>query len=64
MLPSSSRPLTLHRLVSAEPPTTSPPANALLQACRALLAPLAELAIARGLHYSDLDELLRAAFVE
>jgi hypothetical protein len=35
-----------------------------LGACRALLAPLAELAIARGLHHADLDELLRAAFVE
>lgn len=64
MLPLPSRPLPLPSPVSAEPPTTAPPASALLQACRALLAPLAELAIARGLHYSDLDELLRAAFVE
>jgi len=29
-----------------------------------LLAPLAELAIARGLHHSDIDELLRASFVD
>jgi hypothetical protein len=38
--------------------------SAVLGACRALLAPLAELAIARGLHHADLDELLRAAFVD
>jgi hypothetical protein len=36
----------------------------LLQACRALLTPLAELAIARGLRYGDVDELLRAAFID
>ena len=36
----------------------------MLAACRALLTPLAELAIARGLHHSDLDELLRGAFVD
>lgn len=43
-----------------EPPDSS----ALLAACRALLTPLAELAIARGLHHSDVDELLREAFVD
>ena len=54
-------------IVDAE---TSPPSAvtdampALLQACRALLAPLAELAIARGLRYGDVDEVLRVAFVE
>ncbi|HET7795572.1 MAG TPA: DUF6502 family protein [Rhizobacter sp.] len=37
---------------------------ALLQACRALLAPLAELAIARGVRYAEVDELLRSAFVQ
>lgn len=42
----------------------SPGQPALLDACRALLMPLAQLAIARGLHHADLDELLRAAFVE
>lgn len=36
----------------------------MLAACRALLAPLADLAIARGLHHADLDELLRAALVD
>ncbi len=53
------------------PPPSAPPAPAsahdpvsVLAACRALLKPVAELAIARGLHHADLDELLRAAFVE
>jgi hypothetical protein len=50
--------------VSADPSETSPATPALLQACRALLAPLAELAIARGLQHGDIDELLRAAFVD
>lgn len=42
----------------------APGAAALLAACRALLTPLAQLAIARGLHHADVDELLRAAFVD
>ena len=50
--------------MSAEPPPAAPDAAALLQACRALLTPLAELAIAKGLHYADFDELVRAAFVD
>lgn len=45
-------------------PASAPDLSAVLSACRAVLAPLAELAIARGLHHSDLDELLRTAFVE
>lgn len=45
-------------------PSAAPDLSPVLAACRALLTPLAELAIARGLHHSDLDELLRAAFVE
>jgi hypothetical protein len=54
-------------IVDAE---TSPPSPvndaepALLQACRALLTPLAELAIARGLRHGDVDEVLRVAFIE
>lgn len=48
---------------AAPPAAPTPEASALLAACRALLAPLAELAIARGLRHADLDELLRAAFV-
>jgi len=36
----------------------------LLQACKAVMAPLAKLAVARGLRHGELDELLRAAFVE
>ncbi|MBC7994627.1 MAG: hypothetical protein H7Z15_15465, partial [Rhizobacter sp.] len=50
--------------MSAQPTDAAPHAAALLQACRALLTPLAELAIARGLHHADLDELLRTAFID
>lgn len=52
--------------LSSPPPAPSavPDTAAVLAACRALVTPLAELAIARGLHHADLDELLRAAFVE
>jgi hypothetical protein len=50
--------------VTAESTPASPSRDALLQACRALLAPLAELAIARGVHYGEVDELLRGAFVD
>jgi hypothetical protein len=49
---------------SAPSTPASPDGPALLEACRALLMPLARLAIGRGLHHADLDELLRAAFVE
>ncbi len=49
-------------LPSASP--SAPDASAVLAACRALLKPIAELAIARGLHHADLDELMRAAFVD
>ena len=38
--------------------------EALLGACKAVMGPLAELAVARGLRFGDLDELLRSAFVE
>ncbi len=37
---------------------------ALLDAARALLQPLARLAVARGLTHATVDEMLRAAFVE
>lgn len=46
---------------SATPPGEQP---ALLEAVRALLLPLARLAVARGLPYASVDELMRAAFVE
>lgn len=49
---------------SAAPSPVSPAVPALLDAARALLKPLAELAIARGLHHADLDELMREAFVD
>jgi hypothetical protein len=38
--------------------------SALLQACRAVMAPLAQLAVAHGLRHGDLDELMRSAFVD
>jgi hypothetical protein len=38
--------------------------DALLGACRALMAPLARLAVSRGLRYAALDGLMRSAFVE
>ncbi len=50
--------------MNADPIAATPATAALLEACRALLTPLAELAIARGLHYGELDELLRLAFVD
>lgn len=45
----------------ASPPVEQP---ALLDAVRALLVPLAQLAVARGLPYATVDEMLRAAFVD
>lgn len=44
-------------------PATPGEQPALLEAVRALLVPLAQLAVARGLSYAAVDELLRAAFV-
>lgn len=48
-------------------PSDAPPAPgeqpALQDALRALLVPLAQLAVARGLSYAAVDEMLRAAFV-
>ena len=38
--------------------------EALLHACRSVLAPLARLAVARGVRHAQLDEVLRSAFVE
>ena len=36
----------------------------LLHACRPVMAPLARLAVARGMQYAQFDELMRAAFVD
>ena len=47
-------------------PATPPPlpeADALLEALQRLLAPLAELAVARGVGYAAVDDLLRQGFV-
>ena len=35
----------------------------LLSACRMVIGPLARLAVARGLRYADIDEIVRSAFV-
>ncbi len=50
---------------NASPDIDTPPGEqpALLDAVRALLMPLAQLAVARGLTYSAIDEMLRGAFV-
>jgi hypothetical protein len=50
---------------SARPATTTPAGEpqALLDAVRALLVPLAQLAVTRGLSYASVDAMLRAAFV-
>ncbi len=47
-----------------EPASSQEADSALLQACRRVLVPLARLAVAKGLHYGDLDELLRTALVD
>ena len=48
----------------AAPPADAPTPNAALQAALArLLAPLAQLAVARGVPFAVVDEMLRAAFV-
>jgi len=52
--------------VTPAPTDTPPPPGeqpALLDAVRALLVPLAQLAVARGLPHGAVDEMLRAAFV-
>ncbi|HEV7912902.1 MAG TPA: hypothetical protein VGP22_03995, partial [Albitalea sp.] len=36
----------------------------LLRACGPVMAPLARLAVARGMQYAQFDELMRGAFVE
>ncbi|TDM09461.1 MAG: hypothetical protein C4K60_09415 [Ideonella sp. MAG2] len=50
----------------SHPPDISAPADqeALLEAIRALLFPLAQLAVNKGLHYAAVEEALRAAFVQ
>lgn len=46
-------------------PASAPAADPnLVEACRAVLAPLARLAVARGLPYVQLDDLLKTALVE
>jgi Family of unknown function (DUF6502) len=45
-------------------PSAPPDQDAVLLALRAVLAPLAELAVAKGLPYATVEEALRRAFVE
>ncbi|NDY91558.1 DUF6502 family protein [Ideonella livida] len=47
----------------SEPGAGSPEQQALLQAVQAVLAPLARLAVARGLHFGTVEEQLKVAFV-
>ncbi len=53
-------------MTDSTPAIATPPGEqpALLDAVRALLQPLARLAVARGLTHATVDEMLRAAFVE
>ena len=51
--------------LNAVPATAGDEADqALLRACRAVMLPLARLAVARGTRYAQTDELLRGAFVD
>lgn len=60
--------LTHDALIPAVPLSEAPADDtgeqALLRAFRAVLTPLANLAVARGVHHRHLDELLRGAFVD
>jgi hypothetical protein len=46
------------------PDAIPPSANAALSACRAVLAPLAEMALAYGVRCAELEALMRACFVD
>ena len=74
---TSSRPPTVGSVDGGDPPSSSAPTSAtsaastdsadhalLLAACRKVLAPLARLAVERGVAYPLIDELLRGAFVD
>ena len=53
------------RMHGEEPPPAEPGVHAdLLAACSAVLMPLAALAVARGVHYARLDDLLKTALVD
>jgi len=47
-----------------EPEGSEPAEQALLRACRGVLEPLARLAVAHGMRYGVLDEVMRGAFVQ
>lgn len=57
-------PFVLNAVPTAIADSDAEPDEAVLQACRAVLVPLARLAVARGLRHAQVDELLRGAFVE
>lgn len=46
-----------------DPVSASPEQQALLQALQSVLAPLARLAVARGVHFATVEEQLKAAYV-
>jgi hypothetical protein len=50
--------------VDSLPEAVAPAHGALLDACRALLGPLAQLAVERGLPFAQVEEALRVAFVD
>lgn len=47
-----------------EDPALPPDQHAVLEALNALLAPLARLAVARGVHFGEVEERLKTAFVQ
>lgn len=56
--------LTLRTYGEEPPPAESGVHADLLAACSAVLAPLAALAVARGVHYGKIDDLLKTALVD
>lgn len=58
--------VTLACAAMTEPsdPTQTPETRALMEAINALLAPLARLAVSRGVHFSEVEERLKQAFVQ
>ena len=64
---TSSRPSPANPVEGGDPPSSTADGGdhaLLLAACRKVLAPLARLAVERGVAYPLIDELLRGAFVE
>ena len=62
--PAPKRPRAAPAATAAAPAAAAADPAALTQAIRQLMAPLAALALARGVPYGTLDELLKTAFVD